>query len=297
MGIKLKDMIVSDCNVRISKTNDEEILALMYSIEAHSLISRIVLRPSKDAGVFEIIAGQRRYKAFLEMHGPEYELSEEDFKVMEGLNDDEAFLISIQENQFRVDLSPLELNKAALKLNKLGKSDKEVAKTLNVTPYRLKRLYVLSQDKNKMPEEVLEELSKPVGNSKFTDAHWDKVRNLEDKDMIKDVVDFIIEKETPPREVPSVIKGVQKQYEASEGPGSSSYTPEDDKSPEDPGGPISYQHKGELTFVQNGDDVKFSVKGKDEDEAIPIDHYLEYLKHPEKFKCRVNLKLTFIPLD
>ena len=297
MGIKLKDMMVSDCNVRISKSDDEDILALMYSIEAHSLISRIVLRPAKKKGQWEIIAGQRRYNAFLEMHGPEHVLEEEDFKIMEGLNDDEAFLISIQENQLRVDLSPMELNKAALKLNKLGNSDKEIAKILNVTPYRLKRLYVLGQDKKKMPDEVKEELSKPVEKSKFTDAHWDKVRKLDDPDMVKDVVDFIMDKEAPPREIPSIIKGVQKQYEASGGSGSTSYTAGDDNAPDDPGGPISYQHKGELTLEQTGDEMKFRVKGRGEDEEIPTDHYLEYLKHPEKFKCKVNLKLTFIPLD
>jgi len=115
--MKLKELVVSPLNVRI-KSNEEGIFELSESIKENSLISKIVLR--EVDGKLEIIAGQRRYKALLSLLGEDAELPPEDYVVFKDLSDKEAFILSISENTHRLDLSPMELNKAGLKLNGWG---------------------------------------------------------------------------------------------------------------------------------------------------------------------------------
>lgn len=303
--IQLKDLVVSDRNVRQLR-DDEDVDGLAKSIENRKLISKIVLRPSRasDGTVIgsqcEVVAGQRRYKALVKIHGEDYTLPEDEYIFIEDLDDKEAFLLSLEENVYRKDLTPLELNKAAVELNHMGFKDKEVAERLNVTPHRLKRLYALSEDKNRIPAAALEELKKSREEAKFTDAHWQKLRNIDNDEVVKDVVDFIIEKECPPRDVPTIVKGVEKRLGVEEGPGkgaSSASTPVDDGAPADPGGPIKYRHKGELVMEEYGDDKVFRIYGKEEEEKVDVEHYMEYLRHPDKFRCFVDFKLTVKPRD
>ena len=286
--MQLKNLIVSKNNVREPMPNDESLANLASSIKSHKLISKLLLRPTQDSK-FEIIAGQRRYNALLSLFGEDYELPEEDYILRADLDDEHALLLSICENQQRLDLSPVELNRSALKLNKLGYKDKEIAKLLNVTPFRLKRLYQLSEDFNRMPEEAKTELKKPVEDSKLNDAHWQKIHDLNDVDVIKDVVDYIINKESSPRDVPTIIKAVEKNHEGSSSEGSSDKGTPDEPEAE---GPIEYEHKGELVLEEHGNKITLRVKGKGEDADVPYEHYLEYLRHPDKFRCFIKFKMS-----
>lgn len=293
--MKLKDLIVSECNVRKFRENDESIEVLAESIKNHDLISKIVLRTVD--GKNEIIAGQRRYQALSKIYGEDYELKNDDYTIRD-LDDNAAFLLSIQENQQRVDLSPMELNRAALRLNLMDYKDKEVAKILNITPYRLKRIQMLSADLNRMPANAKEELSKPVESSKFNDSHWNKVRELDDAEMIKDVVDMIIEKESNPKDIPGIIKGFKKQYEAAAAAYEGDTASKSSNPPEEtPLETLEYRHKGELKIELHGDEKKVKVIGKGEDEEVPVDHYMQYLMNPEKFKCYVDFKLKIKPIE
>jgi ParB/RepB/Spo0J family partition protein len=295
--MKLKDLVVSSVNVRDTpKLDDERIKDLAGSIDKHSMISRIVLRPHGDSQ-YEIIAGSRRYHALLSLKGEDFELPESDYVVFTDLKDDDALLISIAENQQRQSLSPMELNRAALKLNHSGHSDKEIASILGISPHRLKRIVCLSQDSNIMPPEVREELRKPDNEAKITDAHWDKIRHVENPDVIKDVVDFIKEKECPPREVPSILKSIEKAYNdanpAEKGmedvPRSKVTSVEED--------PFEFSHKGLLRLEERGDEKVLKIVGKEgEEEEIPLKYYMDYLRYPDKFKCTVTFKLKIKPV-
>jgi hypothetical protein len=221
------------------------------------------------------------------------------------MTDDEALICSIEENTQRLAFSPLTLNRAGLALNQKGCSDKEIAQKLNVTLHRLKRLLNLSVDFNKMPEAAMEELGKLPEEAKINDQHWDYIsKKTDDEDVIKDVVDYIIDKEAPAREVPSIIKMVEKNHKETEGPVVSENQP---SGTPDPAGesndPFEYAHKGELILEeQDGTDpgshkMIFKVIGKGEDSEVPVEQYLEYLRHPEKFKCYVSFKLKIKPVD
>lgn len=288
--MELKDLVISTFNVRDqNKVGDSQ--ELLDSIKEYSLVSKLILRPKEDK--YEIIAGSRRYKALLSLHGPEFELPEDSYIIKESMDDKEAMLISIQENQQRKNLSPMELNRAALKLNNMGYKNNEIAKILNITPYRLKRIFSLSEDLNRIPDNAKEELSKPTDDSKFNDAHWDKIKKTDNEDVIKDLVDYVIEKESPPREIPTLMKSVEKQYEQDTDSSSQSTQSE---APENEG-PMEYVHKGQLVLEKHGDNEILKVLGKGEDEEVPVEHYLQYLRYPEKFKCMVTFKLKVKPIS
>lgn len=301
--MKLNELIISDCNARtMSGERSEDVSSLSISIKKHKLISKLILRKGEKG--YEVIAGQRRLKALKNSFGSDYELPEDEYVILD-VNDEEAYFISLDENINRVNLSPFDLNRAYLKLNHMGKSDKEVATILQVTPHRLKRLATLSSDIGRMPDNVKEELSKPVGESKFNDSHWAKISDKTDNtDIIKDTVDFIMEHESPPRDVPTILKSVEKAYNDEnidpDASGSSSGKVVDDGPvnvvPTDDS-PIEYTHKGELVLEKHGDVETLKVLGKGEDIDVPVDHYLEYLRHPEQFKCYVTFKLKVKPID
>jgi hypothetical protein len=98
--------------------------------------------------------------------------------------------------------------------------------------------------------------------------------------------------------VPSIVKAIEKNYEK-ENPlpsdGSSSSPPEPDSPPAD--GPIEYVHKGELKLQIRGDEKVLKVVGKDEDEEVPLETYLGYLRHPEQFRCFVTFKMKVKPVE
>ena len=293
--MKLKDLVISKMNIRSAEDNSDDFENLKSSIKSDSLIHKIVLRPSKKKGQFEVVAGGRRFRALCALNSEDYELPESDYVIRPDMDDLQALICSIEENTQRLEFSPLELNRAGLALNQKGLSDKEVAKKLNVTPHRLKRLLNLSADFNKMPEVVKEELGKLPEEAKITDMHWDVIsKKTEDEEVIKDVVDYIMDKEIPAREVPSVIKMVEKNKKALEGT-EHSETP---KAPpeEDPTDPMEYTHKGELVLeIKDGKEI-LRVIGKGEESEVPVEQYLNFLKHPEQFKCYVTFKLKIKPV-
>lgn len=291
--MKLKNLVVSSCNVRDLSADDPELGSLEGSIKEFGVINKIILRKAKTpADKFEIIGGSRRYRALLNLHEDDYELDESDYVIMD-VDDKQAFMMSIQENQQRLDLSPIELNRAALRLNSMGYSDQEIARLLNITKFRLKRICALSQDFNKMPEPARTELGKPLAVSLLNDAHWSKIREVEDSEVIKDVVDYIIDKQSAPREIPTIIKGMEKRIG---GGRNNSQTPSDQPTPE-VCGPIEYSHKGELKLEEKDGKTILRVLGKEEDSEVPLDHYMEYLRHPAKFRCYVTFKLKIKPTD
>lgn len=289
--MKIKEIKLSKCNARSSTEDNQESLSLLTkSIKDLNLINRLVLR--KKGNEYEVIAGWRRLKALESLYGPDYELPEKDYVLLD-VDDEEAYLISLNENTKRLNLSPLDLNKAYLKLNSKGFKDKEIASILGVTPNRLKRLANLSADLNRIPENAKIELSKPSEESKFNDLHWEKIRD-EDENIIKDVVDYIIEKEISPRDVPQAIEVIKKKYNNQEDEINETNNQIEGNTAEDT--PIEYSHKGELILCETDEGITLKVKTKKEEEEVPISHYLEFLKHPSKFKCYVSFKLKVKPI-
>jgi ParB-like chromosome segregation protein Spo0J len=299
--LKFKEITISNLNIR---TEAGDVSDIENSIKDIGLLYKIIFRNNK--GNLELLAGLRRYSALRNLRGEEGILEDDEYFIMEDLSDKRAALISITENQRRKNFSPFELNKAILLLNSLGYKSKDITSYLGITPHRMKRLEALGHDRSRMPDKVIEELSKNPDTALMSDMHWFHIaNNTDDPDVIKDTVDFILEHETSPREVPSILKSIEKNYKQdnidpdSMGGSGNTAALDDDPVNANPtvDSPIEYTHKGELILERHGDVETFKVLGKEEDQEVPVEHYMEFLRHPEKFKCYVTFKLKVMPVS
>ncbi len=111
---------------------------LSESIETHGIIQPILVRPLKEEGRYEIIAGERRWRAAQRARLHEVPV------IIQKMDDDVALEIALIENLQREDLSPLEEAEGFQRLidefeyrqedlaNKLGKSRSHVTNTLRL---------------------------------------------------------------------------------------------------------------------------------------------------------------------
>ncbi len=81
---------------------DDSLAELADSIERHGLMQPIVVRPLAVAGKFEIIAGERRFRAAKLAKLTEVPV------IIRGVTDEEALELALIENIQRADLNPLE---------------------------------------------------------------------------------------------------------------------------------------------------------------------------------------------
>jgi ParB/RepB/Spo0J family partition protein len=103
---------------------------LAASIAAQGLLENLVARPSlKTPGSFELIAGERRYRALALLIQRKTLPSDAAVPVqVRTLDDRAASLLALAENMARSDLTPLEEAEAFSKLGKMGVSTEEMAK-------------------------------------------------------------------------------------------------------------------------------------------------------------------------
>jgi ParB family chromosome partitioning protein len=119
--------------------SEENILELAASLKQHGMAQPMVVRPKPGvAGEYEIIAGERRWRAAQRV--PMHEVP----VVIQDIDDKTAMEIAIVENLQRVDLNPLEEAKAFQRLvdeygykheqlaTSLGKSRSHISNTLRL---------------------------------------------------------------------------------------------------------------------------------------------------------------------
>lgn len=135
---------------------------LATSIKERGVLEPIVVRPHKDyPGFFEIVMGERRYRAsrLAEMTTIP--------AVIRELSDEDAAADALLENFQREDLNPVEKARAIQALLKFMSFDK-AGRTLGVSETTLRRLLDLLD----LPEAVQAELiARPGGANVFTEGH------------------------------------------------------------------------------------------------------------------------------
>ena len=104
----------------------EELEALAKSLQSEGLIQPITLRPKADR--FEIVAGERRYRAALLAGWSSIPA------IIKDLQDDPASAVMLAENTGRVNLSPIEEAKAYRKRKEAGWTEARIAETAGVSP-------------------------------------------------------------------------------------------------------------------------------------------------------------------
>lgn len=173
------------------KFNDDAIAELALSIKEHGVLQPIIVRPLSDK--FEIIAGERRYKASI-MAGLATIPA-----IIENLNDQQSAEIALIENVQRQDLTPIEkaisykkildmgyLTQEQLAL-KIGKSQSAIANLLRLL---------------NLPEEVQDALLE----SKISERHARSLLKLKEKKMQTDMLKRVIEERLTVRALDSEIE-------------------------------------------------------------------------------------------
>jgi ParB family chromosome partitioning protein len=136
------------------------------SVRAHGIIEPLVVRPLGD-GRYEIVAGERRYRAALEAG-----LTEVPVVVWE-VDDEEAFALAMAENTVRRDLDPLEVLEGVLEgLRRRGFSPEEAEELVRVATNALRKR------KENNETRILEEVTAPLGVSPYTLINYSPLLDL-----------------------------------------------------------------------------------------------------------------------
>lgn len=159
---------------------EETITELAESIKEQGLLSPIIVRP--DGEKYQIIAGERRYKAAQQAGLKEVPA------LIKKVSDGEARIISLIENIQREDLNAIDRASALreLKVN-LGLPWEKLAQKLGLTKQRVLDLVGLLD----LPEEIKED----IRQKKLNEKHGRALRQLLDQaEVLRNVFNFLKEK-------------------------------------------------------------------------------------------------------
>jgi ParB family chromosome partitioning protein len=140
--------------------------ALVASVRAHGIIEPLVVRPLGD-GRYEIVAGERRYRAALEAGLTEVPV------VVREADDQEAFALAMAENTVRKDLDPLEVLEGVLEgLKRRGFSQEEAEELVRVATNTLRNR------KKSNETQILEQVVASLGVSPYTLINYSPLLKL-----------------------------------------------------------------------------------------------------------------------
>ncbi len=203
-----KNLRLSDIEPRRDqprKTFEKEALeALADSIAAYGVLQPIIVRENVDIpGLYEIIAGERRWRA-AKMAG----LTEIPAVVFDG-DELKAAQVALIENIQREDLNPVEeaMGYGAL-IEKFGMTQEQVSKQVGKSRTAVTNMLRLLD----LPEEVLEMLR--VGD--LTAGHARALLGLKSEEEMIDLANRILQKELSVREVEATVKRMNAQAEEPE---------------------------------------------------------------------------------
>ena len=179
--------------------NDDSIQELADSIAVHGVLQPIIVRESRDfEGLYEIIAGERRWKA-AKIAG----LTEIPVVIVDG-DDLKIAQISLVENIQRENLNPVEEAFAYQALiEKFGLTQERLAKEVGrARPTIANMLRIIE-----LPDEALELLR----DGKISNGHARALLGLHDDEQITLLAQKIVEKELSVREVEAAVRKINEQ--------------------------------------------------------------------------------------
>ncbi len=167
MDIEMAMVVPTEAQPRQSFKEDT-IKELAESIEKNGLLQPIVVRPM-DGGKYQIIAGERRYRAFKKLGRNTIPAIVRDYE------DEEVDKLQLVENVQREDLNPYDEAIAYLKLKeKYGLKQDDIAKAVGKSrPYISNMTRLLS-----LEDEILEMLK----NGEITVSHAKLILSLDTKE-------------------------------------------------------------------------------------------------------------------
>ena len=159
--------------------DEENIKSLADSIKEHGLIQPIIVRPLPNGLTYQIIAGERRWRAcrLLKM--------EEIPVIIRETDELEAAQLAIVENVQRADLNPVEEAAAYRTLmDKYGMTQERLSEAMGKSRSYIANLTRLLS----LPEEALEALR----NGEISVGHAKALMSVEDKENLLYALDIII---------------------------------------------------------------------------------------------------------
>lgn len=172
--------------------DEKPLKELAVSIKEHGVIQPIIVRKVEDK--YEIIAGERRYKASALAGLTKIPA------IVRDLDDKETSKVALLENLQRKNLNPVEEAKTYQKILELDQmTQEELAKTMGKSQSAVaNKLRLLA-----LPDEIQEALLK----EKISERHARSLLNLEDAEKQKEMLKKIIENKMTVRQVEEEIKG------------------------------------------------------------------------------------------
>ncbi len=189
IDVALDDIIPNRFQPRLS-FDEQGLNELAESIRQHGIIQPLVLRKIGDK--YEIIAGERRYKAAY-IAG----LTTVPAVIID-LNDNESAEVAIVENIQRRDLSPIEEAKSYKKLLDRGylTQDQLASRMGKAQATISNKLRLLNLD---------QEVQEALLNNKISERHARSLLRLDDKYMQRKVLEEILEKKLNVRDTENLI--------------------------------------------------------------------------------------------
>ncbi len=182
----------------------ESLEQLADSIGQFGVLQPIIVRESKLlAGTYEIIAGERRWRAS-KMAG----LSEIPAVILEG-DDLKAAQVAVIENVQREDLNPVEEAMAYdVLIDRYGLTQEQVAKQVGKNRATVTNMLRLLD----LPDEVLEMLR----DGKISAGHARAILGLKNEDQMLTLAERVVEKELSVRDVERTVRLLNYEPEAVE---------------------------------------------------------------------------------
>ena len=200
-GIKLKEIKLADVVPNIKQPrklmDEDKLVELAESIREHGVVQPIVVRPL-GAGDYELIAGERRWRACLSLG------MEKIPAIIREYDDLEATAVALIENIQRENLNPLEEAMAyKVLMDDFGLTQEDVSKRVGKSrPFvgNMVRLLTLPPDiKNMMAE------------GKISTGHARAILAIEDKKKQIKLAGRIIEKQLNVRQTEKLVKTVTEK--------------------------------------------------------------------------------------
>ena len=192
-GVKIPiDRIYPNPNQPRERFDETKLRELSESIQKHGLAQPILVSPSKENGGYEIIAGERRFRAS-KMAG-----LKEVWAVVRHTPEDKRFLLSMIENLQRENLNPIEEAKGYKKImddfdHTQDEVSKLVAKDRAVVANTLRLL--------NLPEDIQDSIS----DGMISPGHGRMLAGIPDEEKQRHLADKIVKEKLTVREIEKLI--------------------------------------------------------------------------------------------
>ena len=176
---------------------ESKLQELANSIRQHGVAQPIVIAPGSIAGEYELIAGERRWRA-AQIAGLKTIPA-----IVRTVKENERFELSLIENIQRDDLNPLEIASAIYRLlSEFDLTQEEVAQRLGKSRSAVANLLRLLT----LPEEIQEMLRRGV----ISEGHARALAGLEDVQRQKSLARKILSQRLTVREIEQIIQQAKK---------------------------------------------------------------------------------------